>query len=279
MLAKDDTDSSRRPLVPAHPSARRSTIIAVVSLLLVSLVAVVVAVPVARSRNVAFSVEGRPVIEEHVEAMIVDLPFDATSDHYKVRVDLAAPSDPRTQYLVTGLKTEAIQRLIVMHVQSDEARRLGITLSPSVVDAAVEAYVTDHVLPGDTTETKRLRSPAMRSYIQLWATSKAYEENLNKDTAVSSNELHEYFATWGWNYTDPTGRQLTFEQAGARLAEDALANKKFQIVLENRMQLLRKASGLVSGDTRYKQFLRWWNIMFGIPVPDSLEPLQVDTVS
>jgi hypothetical protein len=119
----------------------------------------------------------------------------------------------------------------------------------------------------------------MRSYIQLWATSKAYEENLNKDTTVSSDELHEYFATWGWNYTDSTGRQLTFEQAGARLAEDALANKKFQIVLEDRMQLLRKASGLVSGDTRYKQFMRWWNIMFGIPVPDSLEPLQVDTVS
>jgi hypothetical protein len=279
MLAKDDTDSSRRPLVPAHPSARRSTIIPVVSLLLVSLVAVVVAVPVARSRNVAFFVGGKPVTEEHVEAMIVDLPFDSTSDHYKVRVDLAAPSDPRTQYLVTGLKTEAIQRIIVMHAQSDEVRRLGIILSPSVVDAAVEAYVTDHVLPGDTAETERLRSPAMRSYIQLWATSKAYEENLNKDTTVSSDELHEYFATWGWNYTDSTGRQLTSEQAGTRLAEDALANKKFQIVLEDRMQLLRKASSLVSGDTRYKQFMRWWNIMFGIPVPDSLEPLQVDTVS
>jgi hypothetical protein len=279
MPAKDDTDSSRRSLVLAHPRVHRATLIAVVSLLLVSLVAVVVAVPVAGSRNVAFSVEGKPVIEEHVEAMIVDLPFDPTSDHYKVRVDLAAPSDPKTQYLVTGLKTEAIQRLIVMHAQSDEARRLGITLSPSVIDAAVEAYVTDHVLPGDTTETERLRSPAMRSYIQLWATSKAYEERLNKDTAVSSDELHEYFATWGWNYTDSTGRQLTFEQAGARLAEDALANKKFQIVLEDRAQLLRKASGLVSGDTRYKQFMRWWNIMFGIPVPDSLEPLQVDTVS
>jgi hypothetical protein len=250
-----------------------------VSLLLFALVAAIVAVPVAGSRNVAFYVNAEPVTEEHLLAMIVDLPFDATSDHYKVRVDLADPSDPKTQYLVTGLKTEAIQRLIVMHAQSDEARRLGTVVSPSAIDAAVEAYVTDHVLPDDTSETERLRSPAMRSYIQLWATSKAYEERLNKDTAVSSDELHEYFATWGWNYTDSTGRQLTFEQAGARLAEDALANKKFQIVLEDRAQLLRKASGLVSGDTRYKQFMRWWNIMFGIPVPDSLEPLQVDTVS
>ncbi|MCX6087371.1 MAG: hypothetical protein NTW63_06505 [Caldiserica bacterium] len=253
--------------------------ITMVSLVLLALVAAIVAVPVAGSRNVAFYVNTEPVTEEHLLAMIVDLPFDATSDHYKVRVDLADPSDPKTQYLVTGLKTEAIQRLIVMHAQSDEARRLGIVVSPSAIDAAVEAYVTDHVLPDDTSETERLRSPAMRSYIQLWATSKAYEENLNKDTAVSSDELHEYFATWGWNYTDSTGRQLTFEQTGARLAEDALANKKFQIVLEDRMQLLRKASGLVSGDTRYKQFMRWWNTMFGIQVPDSLEPLQVDTVS
>ena len=279
MLVKDDTDSSRRPPVPARPRVRRTALITMVSLLLFALVAVVVAVPVAGSRNVAFYVNAEPVTEEHLLAMIVDLPFDATSDHYKVRVDLADPSDPKTQYLVTGLKTEAIQRLIVMHAQSDEARRLGIVVSPSAIDAAVEAYVTDHVLPDDTSETERLRSPAMRSYIQLWATSKAYEERLNKDTAVSSDELHEYFATWGWNYTDSTGRQLTFEQAGARLAEDALANKKFQIVLEDRAQLLRKASGLVSGDTRYKQFMRWWNIMFGIQVPDSLEPLQVDTVS
>jgi hypothetical protein len=119
----------------------------------------------------------------------------------------------------------------------------------------------------------------MRSYIQLWATSKAYEESLNKDTAVSSDELREYFATWGWNYTDSAGRQLAFEQTGARLAEDALANKMFQLILEDRAQFLRKASGLVSGDTRYKQFMRWWNIMFGIQVPDSLEPLQVDRVS
>ena len=279
MLVKDDTDSSRRPPVPARPRVRRTALITMVSLLLFALVAAIVAVPVAGSRNVAFYVNAEPVTEEHVLAMIVDLPFDATSDHYKVRVDLADPSDPKTQYLVTGLKTEAIQRLIVMHAQSDEARRLGIVVSPSAIDAAVEAYVTDHVLPDDTSETERLRSPAMRSYIQLWATSKAYEESLNKDTAVSSDELREYFATWAWNYADSAGHQLTFEQTGARLAEDALANKMFQIILEDRAQFLRKASGLVSGDTRYKQFMRWWNTMFGIQVPDSLEPLQVDTVS
>jgi hypothetical protein len=275
MLAKDDTDSSRRPPVQARPRARRTVFIMMASLLLLALVAAIVAVPVAGSRNVAFYVNGKPVTEEHVLAMIVDLPFDATSDYYKARVDLADPSDPKTQYLVTGLNTEAIQRLIVMHAQSDEARRLGIIVSPSAVDTAVEAYVADHVLPDDTTETERLRSPAMRSYIQLWATSKAYEESLNKDTAVSSDEVREYFAVWGWKYTDAAGRQLTFEQAGARLAEDALATKKFQLIPESRAELLKKESSLVNGDTRYKQFMRWWNIMFGIQVPDSLEPLQV----
>jgi hypothetical protein len=256
-----------------------AALIIVASLLLVALVATIVAVPVVRSRNVAFYVSGKPVTEEHVSAMIVDLPFDATSDHYKTRLDLADPSDPKTQYLAAGLKTEAIQRLIVMHAQSDEALRLGIVVSPSAIDTAVEAYVTDHASPDDTTETERLRSPAMRSYIQLWASSKAYEESLTKNTSVSSDEVREYFATWGWNYMDAAGRQLTFEQASARLAKDALANKKLQLILENRAQFLRKESSLVSGDTRYKQFMRWWNIMFGIQIPDSLQQLQVDTGS
>jgi hypothetical protein len=279
MLPKDGTDSSRKPAVQARPRARLTTFIVVASLLLVALVAAIVAIPVAGSRNVAFYVNSKRVTEEHVLAMIVDLPFDATSDHYKARVDLADPSDPKTQYLVAGLKTEAIQRLIIMHAQSDEALRLGIVVSPSAIDTAVEAYVNDHASPDDTTDIERLRSPAMRSYIQLWATSKAYEESLTKDTTVSSDELREYFATWGWNYTNAAGRQLTFEQASARLAEDAPANKKFQLILENRAQFLRKESRLVSGDTRYKQFMRWWDIMFGIQVPDSLEPLQVDTGS
>jgi hypothetical protein len=279
MLRKDGSDSSRKPAVQARPRARLTSFIMMASLLLVALVAAIVAVLVAGSRNVVFYVNDEPVTEEHVLAMIVDLPFDATSDHYKARVDLADPSDPRTQYLVAGLKTEAIQRLIIMHAQSDEALRLGIVVSPSAVDTAVEAYVNDHASSDDTTEIERLRSPAMRSYIQLWATSKAYEERLTKDTTVSSDELREYFATWGWNYTNAAGGQLTFEQASARLAEDALANKKFQLILENRAQFLRKESRLVSGDTRYKQFMRWWDIMFGIQVPDSLEPLQVDTGS
>jgi hypothetical protein len=281
MLAKDGhgADSTRKPTVQARPRARLAALIIVASLLLVALVATIVTVPVARSRNVAFYVSGKPVTEEHVSAMIVDLPFDATSDHYKTRLDLADPSDPKTQYLAAGLKTEAIQRLIVMHAQSDEALRLGIVVSPSAIDTAVEAYVTDHASPDDTTETERLRSPAMRSYIQLWASSKAYEESLTKNTSVSSDEVREYFATWGWNYTDAAGRQLTFEQASARLAKDALANKKLQLILENRAQFLRKESSLVSGDTRYKQFMRWWNIMFGIQVPDSLQQLQVGTGS
>lgn len=279
MLAKDPIDSSRRPTVPARPRVRRTAFVLVASLLLAALVATIVAIPVVRSRNVAFYVNGKPVPEEHVQAMIVDLPFDATSDHYKARVDLADPSDPKTQYLVAGLNTEAIQRLITMHAQSDEAGRLGIVLSSSAIDTAVEAYIKDHASADDTAETERLRSLDMRSYIQLWATSKAYEESLTKDTAVSPDELREYFGTWGWNYTDAAGRRLTFEQASARLVKDALANKKFQLILQNRAQFLKKESSAASGDTRYKQFMRWWDIMFGVQVPDSLEPLQVGTGS
>jgi hypothetical protein len=280
MLLKDGVDSPRKPAVQARPRARLTAFIIVASLLLVAaLVAAIVAVPVAGSRNVAFYVNRKPVTEEHVSAMIVDLPFDETSDHYKARMDLGDPSDQKTQYLAAGLKTEAIQRLIVMHAQSDEALRQGIVVSTLAIDTAVEAYVKDHASPDDTTETERLRSPDMRSYIQFWTTSKAYEESLTKDATVSSAEVREYFATWGWNYTDAAGHQLTFEQASARLAKDALANKKFQLILENRAQLLKKESSLVSGDTRYKRFMRWWNIMFGIQVPDSLEPLQVDAGS
>jgi len=275
MLLKDGIDSPRKPTV----QARLTAFILVTSLLLVALVAAIVAVPVVRSRHVAFYVSGKPVTEEHVSAMTVDLPFDATSDHYKTRLDLADPSDPKTQYLTAGLKTEAIQRLIIMHAQSDEALRLGIVVSPSAVDTAVEAYLNSHTSPDDTTETGRLRSPDMRLYIQLWAISKTYEETLTKDTTVSSAEVREYFATWGWNYTDAAGHQLTFEQASAKLAKDALANKKFQLILENRAQLLKKEINLMSGDTRYKRFMGWWNIMFGIQLPDSLRSVQADAGS
>ncbi|RIE10301.1 hypothetical protein [Candidatus Cryosericum odellii] len=271
MLSKDGIDPSRKTIVQARP---RFFLIAA-SPLLVALLATIVAIPIAGSRNVAFYVNDKPVTEEHVSAMIVDLPFDETSNHYNTRLDLGNPSDPKMQYLAAGLKTEAIQRLIVMHAQSDEALRLGIVVSPSAIDAAVEAYVKDHASPDDTTETERLKSPDMRLYIQLWATSKAYEESLTKEATVSSTEVREYFATWGWNYTDAAGHKLTFEQGNARLTKDALANKKFQLILENRAQLLKKETSLVSGDTRYKRFMRWWDTMFGIQVPDSLEPLQV----
>ncbi len=265
--------------MPARLKARRTVYIGVASLLLLILVAAIVAVPVVGSRDVAFYVNGKPVTEAHVSAMTVDLPFDATSEFYNTRVDVADPSDPKTQYLVVGLKTASIQRLIVMHAQSEESLRLGVVVSPSAIDAAIEAYVNDHALPGDTVETARLRSPDMRSYIQLWATSKAYEESLTRDTAVSPDEIREYFATWGWNYTDAAGRQLTFEQASTRLAVDALANKKFQLILQNRAQSLKREIIAVNGDTRHKQYMRWWDIMFGIEVPDSLQPLEVDTGS
>jgi len=279
MLVKDGPNSSRKSIVQARLRARLRASIVAASVVLVALLATIVAVPVVRSRNVAFYVDSKPVTEEHLSAMIVDLPFDSTSSYYKARPDLGDASDPKTQYLVAGLKTEAIQRLIIMHAQSVEAKRLGIVVSPSALDTAVEAYVKDHASPDDATEADRLRSPDMRLYIQLWTTSKAYEENLIKDTSVSLDEMREYFATWDWNYTDTAGHKLTFEQAKTRIAKDALANKKFQLILENRTQLLKKESSLVIGDTRYKQFMRWWGIMFGIQVPDSLEPLEVNTGS
>src|SRR5450756_584298 len=161
MLAKDCIDPSRKTIVQARP---RFFLIAA-SPLLVALLATIVAIPIAGSRNVAFYVNDQPVTEEHVSAMIVDLPFDETSDHYNARVDLGDPSDPKLQYLAAGLKTEAIQRLIVMHAQSNEALRQGIVVSTLAIDTAVEAYVKDHASPDDMAE--RLRSPDMRSYIQF----------------------------------------------------------------------------------------------------------------
>jgi hypothetical protein len=164
MLAKDGhgADSTRKPTVQARPRARLAALIIVASLLLVALLATMVAVPVARSRNVAFYANGKPITEEHVSAMIVDLRFDATSDHYKARVDLANPSDPKTQYLVAGLKTEAIQRLIIVHAQSEEALRLSIVVRPSAIDTTVDAYVNDHA-PHQTTRP-RPRDCGLRLY-------------------------------------------------------------------------------------------------------------------
>ncbi|HWQ22284.1 MAG TPA: hypothetical protein VN478_06125 [Clostridia bacterium] len=276
---KDPLNLSKKAVAPARPKARRTVLVVLGSLLLFALVVALIAVPVLRSRNVAFYVDGKAVIEDHIAAMVTDLPFDTTSDYYKTRTDLGDPSDPKMQYLVAGLKTEAVQRLIILHAQSDEAAQLGIVLDASAIDTAVEAYVKDHATADDVTEIARLHTPQMRSYIQLCAVSKAYEAKLTEDTTVSSAEIRQYYATWGWNYTDAAGRQLAFEQASARLAEDALANKKFQLILENRAQLLDKESSRVVGDTRYKEFMRWWDIMFGIQVPDSLQALKVDAGS
>jgi hypothetical protein len=259
--------------------AVRWAVLAASVLFLLIVAGVAVWMPVARSRNVAFYVAGRPVTEAHVAAMMTDLPFDSTSDHYQARVELLAPTDPKAQYLIAGLKTEAIQRLIVMHAQEVDAASLGITVSSSDVDAAVQAYVKDHATEDDNVEIQRLQSAEMRSYIEMGALSQAYENNLTRETTVSANDISQYYASWGWNYKDAQGKQLTFAQARERLAKDALANKKFQLVLENRSQMLKQASTLVNGDTRYKQFMRWWDIMFGIQVPDTLQVLQVGAAS
>ncbi len=257
----------------------RPVVVIVVVVVLVIAATVAIWVPVARSRTVVFYADGQPVTEEHVTAMITDLPFDPTSNYYQARIQLLDPTDPKAQYLTTGLKTEAIQRLIVMHAQATEAAKVGITVSSSDLDTAVQTYVKEHARAEDTSELEGLESPGMRSYIELRAISKAYEDNLTKDTTVSEDEVQRYFVTWGWKYKDAQGKQLTFTQAHQQLTNDALENKKFQLILETRSQMLKKASVLVSGDTRYKQFMRWWDIMFGIQVPDSLQPLRVDASS
>jgi len=263
-----------------HEARTARFVIALASVLLLAIVvAAVVWIPVTRSRNVVFYVDGQPVTEAHVTAMMTDLPFDSTSDHYKTRVELLDPTDPKAQYLIAGLKTEAIQRLVIMHAQAAEAAKAGVTVSASELDAAVQAYVKDHTAQDDTGEVQRLKSSEMRSYIELRAVAQAYENNLTKATTVSASDVEQYYATWGWNYTDARGKQLTFAQAHDQITKDALANKKFQLVLANRSQMLEGASPLVNGDTRYKQFMRWWDIMFGIQVPDALQPLDVDTGS
>jgi len=234
---------------------------------------------VGASRDVAFYVGKEAVLNDHVTAMMADLPFDATSTYYKSRLELADPTDPKTQYLMTGLRQEAIERLIIMHAQAAKAASLGIALGPSAVDAAVNVYVSEHVVSGDTQEEARLRSSPMRSYIELCANAKAYEQFLTSKTTVSPSEVQQYYATWNWNYTDTHGRVLTLEQAGQKLVDDALANKKFQMVLKDRAQLLDQTLPTVNGDTTYKKFMRRWDSLFGIAIPDSLQPLEIGTIS
>jgi hypothetical protein len=177
------------------------------------------------------------------------------------------------------LKTEAIQRLIIMHAQARAAAKAGVTVTTADLDAAVQAYIKDHTTQDDVAEVQRLQSPGMRSYIELRTTSQAYETYLTKATTISTSDVEEYFTTWGWNYKDAHGKQLTFAEAREQLTRDALANKRFQMILANRAQMLKTASDTVNGDTRYKQFMRWWDIMFSIQVPDTLQPLKVDSGS
>jgi len=267
------------PTNPHKARAARFVVVLLLALLLVTATGAAVWIPVARSRNVAFYVDGQPVTEEHLTAMMTDLPFDSTSEHYQARVELLDPSDPKAQYLTAGLKTEAIQRLIIMHAQASEAAKAGVTVTTADLDAAVQAYIKDHTTQDDAAEVQRLQSSEMRSYIELRTTSQSYETYLTKATTISTSDVEEYFATWGWNYKDTRGKQLTFAEAREQLTRDALANKKFQMILANRTQMLKSASDTVNGDTRYKQFMRWWDIMFSIQVPDTLQPLKVDTGS
>jgi hypothetical protein len=269
-------DTTTAPRVHSHA---RVVVACVVLLAIVAAGATTGVQVVGASRDVAFYVGKEAVLNDHVTAMMTDLPFDATSTYYKSRLELADPADPKTQYLIAGLRQEAIKRLIVMHAQVAKAASLGITLDSSAVDAAVNAYVSEHVVSGDTQEEARLRSAPMRSYIELRANSNAYEQFLTAKTTVSASEVQEYYATWNWNYTDTHGRVLTLEQAGEKLVNDALANKKFQLVLNDRARLLEQTLPTVNADTTYKKFMRRWDSLFGIAIPDSLQPLEIGPIS
>ncbi|HEY9093746.1 MAG TPA: hypothetical protein VIN62_02795 [Candidatus Cryosericum sp.] len=275
MAGVSDGKKTDMATVPrARPHARALTVVAIL-LALVAAGVVTGVRTITASQDVAFYVGKEAVLNEHVSAMMADLPFDATSTYYKSRLELADPSNPKTQYLVAGLRQEAIERIIVMHAQATKAKSLGIALDSTAVDAAVDTYVSEHVASGDTQEEARLRSAPMRSYVELCANAKAYEQFLTSKTVISPDEVRQYYATWSWNYTDSHGRVLTLEEAGQRLVDDALANKKFQMVLSDRAQLLEQTLATVNGDTIYKRFMRRWDSLFGIAIPDSLQPLEV----
>ena len=275
MAGVSDGKKTDMATVPrARPHARALTVVAIL-LALVAAGVVTGVRTITASQDVAFYVGKEAVLNEHVSAMMADLPFDATSTYYKSRLELADPSNPKTQYLVAGLRQEAIERIIVMHAQATKAKSLGIALDSTAVDAAVDTYVSEHVASGDTREEARLRSAPMRSYIELCANARAYEQFLTSKTVISPDEVRQYYATWSWNYTDSHGRVLTLEEAGQRLVDDALANKKFQMVLSDRAQLLEQTLATVNGDTIYKRFMRRWDSLFGIAIPDSLQPLEV----
>lgn len=254
--------------------------IAAIGLVVVTVVVLTIAVamPVLRSRRVAFYFGRTPVPQTFVAAMVTDLPFDPTSSYYKTRVELLDQTSSKAGYIIAGLNKEAAERLVVMYAQASEAAKLGITISVSELEKAVETYVNEHALPDDIDETARLRSAEMRSYITLREISTAYENRRTKETTVTSKEIDDYFAGWSWRYMSSDGAQLTFAEAHEQVTRDALANKKFQQILLDRSQLLSASLAEIKGDTRYKQFMRWWNIMFGIEVPDNLQPLQIETV-
>ena len=271
------SDRKKTDMATVHraPSHARTVIVVVILFALVAAGVVTGVRTITASRDVAFYVGKEAVLNEHVSAMMADLPFDRTSTYYKSRLELADPSDPKTQYLAAGLRQEAIERIIVMHAQATKAESLGIALDSTAVDSAVDTYVSEHVASGDTREEGRLRSAPMRSYIELCANARAYEQFLTSKTTISPDEVRQYYATWSWNYTDSHGRVLTLEEAGQRLVDDALANKKFQMVLSDRAQLLEQTLPAVNGDTTYKKFMRRWDSLFGIAIPDSLQPLEV----
>ena len=250
--------------------------LAVVAILVLT---TVVAVPVFRSRSVAFYFGRTPVPQTFVAAMVADLPFDPTSSYYKTRVELLDRTSSKAEYIIAGLNKEAVERLVVMYAQASEAAKLGITISASELEKAVKTYINEHALPDDADEIARLESTEMRSYIALREISAVYENRCTKDTTVTSKEVSDYFAAWSWRYMSSNGVQLTFAEAHEQATRDALANKKFQQILLDRSQLLSVALTEVKGDTRYKQFMRWWNIMFGTEVPDNLQPLQIEPVS
>lgn len=266
------------------PQSRRTTPVrtvawtAVTILVLAMVVALLVGIPVVRSRSVAFYVDGAPVTTRQLQAMKVDLAFDKTSDYYGTRVDIMDPSDPKTTFLNAALGTEAVKRLVIMHAQKKLAQELGLDPSAAEVETAFSTYVLEHAMPGDAADAASYDTPEVRAYVALTAAAKAYETYLQEAVvSVTPAELQDYYALWGWKETDAAGDPLTLEANRTFFENKALANKRYQVLLTGRETLFGQYSSRTQGDTRYKQFRRWWAIMFGNELPSDSQPLVVES--
>lgn len=259
--------------MPAQSSARRHRIarLTVVLAVIAALGAgfLFIGLPVLRSKDVAFYVGRHSVTQTQYEAMMEDLPFDKTSTAYGSGADLLTLSDSSTsQFLQTQLKNEAVGRFVVMYAEAAKASASGITITGSQLDEANKAYLKDHTTSeSSAADIKALQTPEMKAYIELITVSKAYEEHYTDSLSVSAGEIRSYYNQYKPNYVTSTGKQLSLQQASKTVEADI----RFNAMLGERERLLADNKDSVVLDTRYKQFLRWWDTMFGISIPDTLQ--------